>query len=123
MNQILFKGFNSKYVKVIFTDFLTIKEQKAFYDISTLLLFPSRSDTSPLTIIEAMARGLPVVAFNVGGIKYLLKNNSGFLVNNLSFQQFFNFVKNNINNSSDLNLKSINSKVRQKKLFTWKICS
>ena len=114
------KDFNSKYIRVIFTNYLTTREQRAFYDIATLLLFPSKSDTSPLTIIEAMARGLPVVAFNVGGIKYLLDNNSGFLVNNLDFNQFFNYVKNNlINNIANLHLKSINSRKRQKEIFNW----
>ncbi len=114
------KDFNSQYIRVIFTDFLTNREQRAFYDIATLLLFPSKSDTSPLTVIESMARGLPVVAFNIGGIKYLLGNNSGFLVNNFDFNQFFNYVNDNLINSSNLNLKSFNSKKRQKELFNWK---
>ena len=121
-NEPLFylKNFKSKYVTIIFTDYLTEKEQRAFYDISTLLLFPSKSDTSPLTIIESMARGLPVVAFNVGGIKYLLDNDSGFLINNLSFNEYYNCVKDNIKNLSKLNIKSRNAKSRQKELFNWK---
>ncbi len=114
------KNFTSKFVRLIFTDYLTNSEQRAFYDISTLLLFPSKSDTSPLTIIEAMSRGLPVVAFNVGGIKYLLDNGAGYVVDNFNFEKFFNQVKHNLNNPSNLILKSKNSKKRQKNIFNWK---
>ena len=114
------KNFKSKYVTIIFTDYLTEKEQKAFYDISTLLLFPSKSDTSPLTIIESMSRGLPVVAFNVGGIKYLIDKNSGLLVSNLSFNEYYNCVKENLKSISNLNIISKNAKARQKELFNWK---
>tara|TARA_A100001388_G_scaffold193695_1_gene146004 strand:- start:93 stop:1292 length:1200 start_codon:yes stop_codon:yes gene_type:complete len=113
------KNFSSKFVKLIFTDYLSNSEQRAFYDISSLLLFPSKSDTAPLTIIEAMSRGLPVIAFNVGGIKYLLDKGAGYVVDNFSFEKFFNLVEKNLNNPSNLILKSKNSKKRQKNIFNW----
>jgi colanic acid/amylovoran biosynthesis glycosyltransferase len=40
-----------------------------------------RRETQGIATIEAQARGLPVIAFNSGGIKYTFKNNeSGYLV-------------------------------------------
>ncbi len=113
------KGIYSKNVRVVFTDFLPIIDQRAFYHLSTLLLFPSRSDTLPLTIIESMACGLPVIAFNVGGINFLLKNNTGYLINPNDVDAFCKKVKNILENKQDLKIKSIKAKERQNKVFSW----
>jgi glycosyltransferase involved in cell wall biosynthesis len=49
------------------------------YDI---FINTSNIDNMPVSIIEAMALGLPIVTTNVGGIKYLVKDTlNGFLVN------------------------------------------
>lgn len=47
---------------------------------SDLLLFPSRSEGLPRTVIEAMAVSLPCIATNVGGIKELLDTETIFNV-------------------------------------------
>lgn len=117
--ELYLKDFKSDFVEIIFTDYLTDIEQKALFQISTLLLFPSRSDTSPLTIIEAMASSLPVIAFNVGGIKYQLENNSGFLVNKLSFNDFLNMTNKILDNQNLISDVKKNALKRQKNIFNW----
>ena len=112
-------GNNNKNVKVIFTDFLPIIEQRVLYNISTLLLFPSRSDTLPLTIIEAMACGLPVLAFDVGGVDFLLKDECGFFINPLSTDLFLKKVSLVLRNKKTLEKISKNAKDRQRKIFSW----
>lgn len=45
-----------------------------YYAAADLLLFPSLAENCPLVILEAMATGLPVVAFNVGGVSELISH-------------------------------------------------
>ncbi len=42
---------------------------------SDIFVLPSFTESCPLTILEAMSTGLPVIASNVGGISEMIKNN------------------------------------------------
>jgi glycosyltransferase involved in cell wall biosynthesis len=106
-------------VDVVFTDYLSLREQRALYYLSTLLLFPSVSDTLPLTIIEAMACGLPVVAYDVGGIAYQLANHSGVVIPKGEFVAYLQAVESLLANSEERVLIAQNAKVRQRTIFSW----
>ncbi|WP_179009487.1 glycosyltransferase family 4 protein [Winogradskyella forsetii] len=62
----------------------------------------SNVDNMPVSIIEAMALGLPVVSTNVGGIKHLVNDKiSGFLVNPDDEIAMVNAIKELIENGSE----------------------
>lgn len=45
-----------------------------YYAASDILLYPSIADNCPLTVLEALSSGLPVLAFATGGIPELVEN-------------------------------------------------
>ncbi len=49
-------------------------ELSGYYSASDILLYPSIADNCPLTVLEAMACGLPVLTFNTGGIPEIVEN-------------------------------------------------
>ncbi len=52
-----------------------------YYQAADVYFHPSRADTAPFSVLEAMASGLPVVATGVGGIPEQVEDGrSGFLV-------------------------------------------
>ncbi len=44
----------------------------SIYSAADLLLFTTRADNSPLTVLESLACGTPCLAFDVGGVKELI---------------------------------------------------
>lgn len=55
-----------------------------YYNASDIFVLPSRYEGLPLVILEASACGLPTVAFNVMGVRGLVRNGvNGLLVENL----------------------------------------
>ncbi len=59
-----------------------VRDMKSFYRSIDILLFPSRNEGLPLTVLEAMAAGRAIIASKVGGIcEAITDGREGFLVN------------------------------------------
>lgn len=57
---------------------------------SDIFVFPSENEAFPLSLIEAMACGLPVISTSAGGIKDILKNGAnGLVVQSGDYQQLY----------------------------------
>jgi glycosyltransferase involved in cell wall biosynthesis len=65
-----------KYPQAIFTGKKTGKELADHYRSADVFVFPSRTDTFGIVLIEALACGLPVAAHNVIGPKDIIKHGS-----------------------------------------------
>jgi len=73
---------------VQFLGFLENKDALLEMKKSNVYVLPTYFDTSPMTIIESMALGVPVVSYNVDGIPYMVENNySGLLVEKGNIKQ------------------------------------
>jgi glycosyltransferase involved in cell wall biosynthesis len=76
------KYADSLGLKVNFTGKLSKKEWIKLAEKHTIFINTTHFDNTPVSVIEAMALGLPVLSTNVGGIPFLITHNeNGFLVN------------------------------------------
>ena len=74
-----------KYPDAIFVGKKTGKELADHYRSSDVFVFPSKTDTFGIVIIEALSCGLPVAAYNVMGPKDIITDESlGILGDNLA---------------------------------------
>jgi glycosyltransferase involved in cell wall biosynthesis len=57
-------------------------EKESYWDLIDVLLFPSiyQNETAPLVVYEAMAHGVPVVAWDRGCLSAMVSPNAGLLV-------------------------------------------
>lgn len=66
---------------VTFLGSLTTQQMAREYERCAVLALPSKQETAPVTIAEAMAAGRPVVATRICGMQYMVEDGiSGFLV-------------------------------------------
>jgi len=77
--------------KICFLGF--ISDIKGFYDSINVLLLSSETEDLPLSIIEALALGKPVIATDVGGVSEILKGASSLLTTSFTSNDFVDQVK------------------------------
>ncbi|MFH4964322.1 glycosyltransferase family 4 protein [Gaetbulibacter sp. M235] len=85
---------NKLHVDVIFTGKLTKPEWIALSQDYTVFINTTNFDNMPVSVIEAMALGLPVVSTNVGGMPFLIENEvDGLLIAPNSVDAFVDAIK------------------------------
>ncbi len=71
----------------------TDQQMATVLNAADLLLFPSRADNLPFTIMEALGCGLPTIAFNVGGVPEMVRQElTGLLVSPFDVSEFVHKV-------------------------------
>ncbi|VXC31894.1 Glycosyl transferase family 1 [Flavobacterium sp. 9AF] len=75
-------------VKVNFTGQLSKEDWWKLSESHDIFINTTHFDNTPVSVLEAMALGLPIVSTNVGGIPYLItQNKTGLLVNDSSISE------------------------------------
>jgi glycosyltransferase involved in cell wall biosynthesis len=108
----------------VFMSSLTDNELPAMYSCSDMFVLPSIQEGQGIVLLEALASGKPVAAFDIGGVNEVIINGeTGLLANNR-----------NSNELSEALLRLIDNTELQKKMglagrrfveenFTWKNCA
>lgn len=79
--------------RINISEFLLPNELADEISESAFLVLCSNQETAPMVIAESMSMGLPVIATNVGGIKYMIKDKSnGFIVEPGNIEQLSNSI-------------------------------
>ncbi|MEM5600083.1 glycosyltransferase family 4 protein [Bacillus cereus] len=92
------------------------KKIEDIYQKSIIYILPSYNEGMPMSILEAMSYGLPVISTNVGSIPSVVEKENGFITNPGDIDELKNkiiYLLNNseINNSmSERNVEKINLK-------------
>lgn len=113
------KYATKKKLPVTFTGKL---KKRAWADLSfeyDIFINTSNIDNSPLSVIEAMALGLPVISTNVGGIPFLIDHKEdGILINKDAFKELGEWVDYIIQNP-ELSSKMTLNAYEKVKSFDW----
>ena len=101
----------NKYPKnIYYKGFLTGKALDAAYENATLFVLTSRYEGFGLVVLEAQAKGLPVISFNIPGPKDIITAFSGSLIKPFDIQAFsdkiLEYYKLWSNNKIDLKYKN-----------------
>ena len=68
-----------------FAGFVAHDELRGWYNQADVFVFPSKTDTFGLVMLEAMACGLPVVGYDVTGPRDIVRNGiTGFVGDDLA---------------------------------------
>ncbi len=68
--------------------------KRLLYESCLTVVVPSMHETLPTVVIEAMAHGKPVIATNVGGNPFMVKNGkNGFLVTPKNTESMSRFIR------------------------------
>jgi glycosyltransferase involved in cell wall biosynthesis len=108
-------------VEVLFTGKLSKEEWVDLSKDYNVFINTTHFDNTPVSVIEAMALGMPVISTNVGGIPYLLEHDSNaLLVDDNDSEEMANQINRLFNEPNMASTLSDNAKESVKD-FDWEV--
>lgn len=118
MNTVM-KLANELHVEVKFTGKLTKQEWTELSEDYNVFINTTNIDNTPISVIEAMALGIPIVSTNVGGIPYLIEDGlNGTLVEKNNSEAMAHSILNLFENAVKRDLMVLNAR-KLSETFDW----
>ena len=112
------EGYNIPYTHIFLDNYLDLVE---CYNILDLYLVTSRAEGGPLSILEAMATGVPLVTTNVGMVPIVVKHGlNGFVTEINDANQLYQYSTEIIKNK-ELREKIIANGLKTVQNYSWKV--
>ena len=109
--------------RVIFKGKIPYEELQNLYEQSDVFVFPSLRETTGTVIVEAMAHGVPVIAIDQGGARYVLQQNAGMLISGRSkedmIDNFANAMLACMQNKKKTETMGRNAQLRISSYYLW----
>ncbi|NMH86337.1 glycosyltransferase family 4 protein [Flavivirga algicola] len=112
---------NKQEVEVTFTGKLSKQEWIELSKDYNIFINTTNFDNMPVSVMEAMALGLPIVSTNVGGMPFLIEDNlTGILVEPDSVEELIKAVQGLLNSPKKSNIMAVNARKKAEQL-DWNI--
>jgi len=108
-------------VEVTFTGKLSKADWITLSEDYTIFINTTNFDNMPVSVIEAMALGLPVISTNVGGLPLLIDDEKeGFLVNSNSENEFIEAIKKIQSHPENMHKMTLNARKKVEN-YDWNV--
>jgi glycosyltransferase involved in cell wall biosynthesis len=108
------------FEKVTFTGRVPFKEINNYYNMIDILVNISEYESFGVSVVEAMACGIPVIVTNVGGLKEVVKDDSvGLKVNIGDVDDTVNAIERLINDTALYDQISVNARIHVIDKYNW----
>jgi glycosyltransferase involved in cell wall biosynthesis len=108
-----------KGLNVIFHGFIPDAELESLYKLVALQVVPSVFEGFGMVVLEAMARGIPVIATNVDGIRSIIKDGYNGLLVDYGDQNALSKQIQYLLQNKDLSNSIINNASRELEKYNW----
>lgn len=108
---------------VCFEGWVSGEKKTELYNLADVYILPSYTEGMPLSILEAMSYGLPILTTPVGGIPEVVDSRNGILFAPGDKQGIFNAIMSIVINSDKRKLMSENSRNKSLKFFPENVIS
>lgn len=89
----------------------SLEKLNLYYAAANYFLIPSEEDNFPNVVLESLFCGTPVISNNVGGMKDIINESNGFLVDEFDIFEITNIIQRTINKELIFDKKQISENI------------